>query len=377
MTAEASLKKQAKSILAQNNWVKSIVGGLCSMSVLGAFLIIFNFASMYLSEDVLKKPVELGINIAISVAALVVFILLSPVYTGYIRFIAQCRGRETGDIKDVFYYFQRGKYADTVQLNLLLALKKTALVILFFIPAAAAITCGEFFKDIKTILQICAMWLLILGALGYFLISRFYSLAQYLYVSDFHYRKERELVRASSYIVRKNFSKIISVYISFIPWMLLCFFAIPAVMVYPYFKHTTVLSYSYIYELENENPQSPYYHSNYPLGENTDEVPTEDTARFTNNAVSDIPPQGAQDDKISQESLTQGTQDDKISQESLTQGTQDNKTSQESLSQGNQDECLSQESHPQINQDDCISTENPSNNPAQSSPDATNNNICS
>lgn len=122
---------------------------------------------------------------------------------------------------------------------------------------------------------------------------------------------------------------------------------------------------------------SPYYHSNYPLGENTDEVPTEDTARFTNNAVSDIPPQGAQDDKISQESLTQGTQDDKMSQESLTQGTQDNKTSQESLSQGNQDECLSQESLPQINQDDCLSTENPSNNPAQSSPDATNNNICS
>ena len=221
------------------------------------------------------------------------------------------------------------------------------------------------------------MWLLILGALGYFLISRFYSLAQYLYVSDFHYRKERELVRASSYIVRKNFSKIISVYISFIPWMLLCFFAIPAVMVYPYFKHTTVLSYSYIYELANENPQSPYYHSNYPLGENTDEAPTEDTACFADNTVSDIPPQGAQDDKISQESLTQGTQDDKMSQESLTQGTQDNKTSQESLSQGNQDECLSQESQPQINQDDCLSTENPSNNPAQSSPDATNNNICS
>ena len=108
---------------------------------------------------------------------------------------------------------------------------------------------------------------------------------------------------------------------------------------------------------------SPYYHSNYPLGENTDEASADDTAQFTNNAVSDIPPQGAQDDKISQESLTQGTQD--------------NKTSQESLSQGNQDECLSQESLPQINQDDCLSTENPSNNPAQSSPDATNNNICS
>ena len=94
---------------------------------------------------------------------------------------------------------------------------------------------------------------------------------------------------------------------------------------------------------------SPYYHSNYPLGENTDEAPTEDTARFTNDAVSDIPPQGAQDDK----------------------------TSLESLSQCNQDECLSQESQPQINQDDCLSTENPSNSPAQSSPDATNNNICS
>ena len=75
------------------------------MSVLGAFLIIFNFASMYLSEDILKKPVELGINIAISVAALVVFILLSPVYTGYIGLLPNARDGKQEILRMFFITF--------------------------------------------------------------------------------------------------------------------------------------------------------------------------------------------------------------------------------------------------------------------------------
>ena len=41
-----------------------------------------------------------------------------------------------------------------------------------------------------------------------------------------------------------------------------CFFMIPLVFVYPYFKHTAILSYSYIYELEKSNPASPCYNTN-------------------------------------------------------------------------------------------------------------------
>lgn len=279
MSAEATLKKQAKLILAKNNWIKSIVGFLCVLSVLSLFFIILNIASIFLSKDIITNPIELAINIVFSILGLVIFILLSPVYTGYIKFISNCRNSETGNIQDVFYYFQKNKYFDTVQLNLLLAVKKISFLILFFLPAAIVLLCAEFMPNFKIAFQICAVWLILGGLVAYCLVSRLYILTEYLYVSDFNYRKEREITKASVYIVKKNYSKIISLYVSFILWGALCFFAIPVVFVYPYFKHTSILSYSYIYDLENNNPQSPYYHSNYPIKNNT----SDDSGNLANN----------------------------------------------------------------------------------------------
>ncbi len=259
MSVEKTLKNQARSILAKNNWQKSIVGFLCVCTVFGIIYSIIELSTMLITDDMLSKPLNMAIMIAVALLCGVGFILLTPIYTGYVRFIANSKNNETGDIQDIFYYFNKGRYIDTVQLNLCLFIRYAVLFILCALPVTACLILEGVMPNYWLAFEIGAVWTGIIGIVAYFMLSRFWVMTQYLYVADFDYRKESEIIKASSYVVKKNFGKILSLYISFILYGLLCFFVLPIVFVYPYFKHTTVLSYSYIYQMETKNPKSLYF----------------------------------------------------------------------------------------------------------------------
>lgn len=253
MSIEAKLKKQAREILAKDNWAKSITGFLCVLSVCCIALLIVDFSTYFMSDDILNKPVHIVIMVAIALVGVVGFILLSPVYTGYVKFIAESKDQKTGDIQSIFYYFAKGRYSKTVLLNLGLFFRYAMLFILCALPLVALLVLTEVKPDYETGFKIGAVWAGLIGGVIFIVISRFYVMVQYLYVSAFDYKKERELIKASRYMVKKNLGKIINLYLSFALYWLLSFFAIPIVFVYPYFKHTAVLSYSYIYEIEKGN----------------------------------------------------------------------------------------------------------------------------
>lgn len=253
MSIEATLKKQAKEILAKNNWAKSITAFLCVLSVCFMTVLIIDFATYFMTDDILSKPIYIVAMIAIVLVGVVGFILLSPVYTGYIKFISESKEQKTGDIQSVFYYFAKGRYSKTVLLNLGLFFRYAMLFIVCALPVTALLILTEVKPDLETGLKIGALWTGIAGGLTFIIISRFYVMVQYLYTSDFEYKKEKELIKASRYMVKKNFGKVSNLYISFALYWVLSFFVIPIVFVYPYFKHTAVLSYSYIYEMEKSN----------------------------------------------------------------------------------------------------------------------------
>ena len=276
MSAENVLKKQTKVILGKNNWMKSVTGFLCVLTSLAIPFMLIYFSAAFLDDSFLKNntvdfsemnPVNAGICIVSAVLSLIVFVMLLPVYTGYIRFIAGCRNSQSGDIEDIFYYFQKGKYLDTVQLNMIILIRKTVWFLVLSLPAVFMLFLVAYFQEQRALWSICALWVGIFGLIGYLMVSRLYIMAQYLYVADFNYKRERDIIKASSYMARKNYGRIVSLYLSYILWGIFCFFVIPAVFVYPYFKHCAVLSYSYIYDMENSNPDSVYYASNKPLGE--------------------------------------------------------------------------------------------------------------
>ncbi len=276
MSAENVLKKHTKVILGKNNWMKSVTGFLCVLTSLAIPFMLIYFSAAFLDDSFLKNntvdfsemnPVNAGICIVSAVLSLIVFVMLLPVYTGYIRFIAGCRNSQSGDIEDIFYYFQKGKYLDTVQLNMIILIRKAVWFLVFSLPAVIMLYLAAHFQEQRALWSICALWVGIFGLIGYLMVSRLYIMAQYLYVADFNYKRERDIIKASSYMVRKNYGRIVSLYLSYILWGIFCFFVIPAVFVYPYFKHCAVLSYSYIYDMENSNPDSVYYASNKPVEE--------------------------------------------------------------------------------------------------------------
>lgn len=276
MSAENVLKKQTKVILGKNNWMKSVTGFLCVLTSLAIPFMLIYFSAAFLDDSFLKNntvdfsemnPVNAGICIVSAVLSLIVFVMLLPVYTGYIRFIAGCRNSQSGDIEDIFYYFQKGKYLDTVQLNMIILIRKAVWFLVFSLPAVIMLYLAAHFQEQRALWSICALWVGIFGLIGYLMVSRLYIMAQYLYVADFNYKRERDIIKASSYMVRKNYGRIVSLYLSYILWGIFCFFVIPAVFVYPYFKHCAVLSYSYIYDMENNDPASVYYASNKPVEE--------------------------------------------------------------------------------------------------------------
>lgn len=283
-TVEATIKKQAREILAKNNWVKSIVGTLMVMSIVSIGILIFNGATLLLSEDILSDIVGLALNVFLSIVALVIFLFLSPLYTGYVRFVDKCKTRETGDINDFFYYFiDKATYMNTVHLNLLLALFYALMFIVCFAPAIVMLVLSKTDMGNQVVFQIVAVWLAIFGVIAFFIVSRFISMTTYLYVADVNYRKETDLIKASVYIVKRNISRVINLFISYLPWVVPCFFVLPLVFVYPYFKHSVVLSYSYIYDMENNNPSSQYFNSNIPLNPqpmNVGQYPTDINDKF-------------------------------------------------------------------------------------------------
>lgn len=316
MSIEARLKKQAKEILAKDNWAKSITGFLCVLSVCCIALLTVDFATYFMSDDILSKPNYIVIMVAIALLGVIGFILLSPVYTGYVKFIAESQDQKTGDIQSIFYYFAKGRYFNTVQLNLGLFFRYAMLFILCALPLASLLVLTEVKPDYETGLKIGAVWAGLIGGVTFIVISRFYVMVQYLYVSDFEYKKERELIKASRYMVKKNFGKIINLYISFALYWLLSFFVIPIVFVYPYFKHTAVLSYSYIYEIEksflNSKPQQAMQNIDMQFN-SYDEQQQADSVQSYTDESSDEKTEPLQSESITNAQINSYNNDENIS----------------------------------------------------------------
>ena len=109
MSVEATLKKQAREILAKDNWAKSIMGFLCVLSVFSITFLVVDLSTYLMTDDILSKPINIAIMGAISLVGVVGFVLLSPFYTGYIKFIAESKEQKTGDAQNFVYYFAKGK----------------------------------------------------------------------------------------------------------------------------------------------------------------------------------------------------------------------------------------------------------------------------
>ena len=237
LTAEAIIKRQARDIL-KHNYVKAITALLI---VLLPFMIIdgtttvISCAVLDLVAD--EKTADIIIQAVGYPVTVIAWFFFSPVFNGYIR--AYYNAAKTGrfDLNDSFYYFQRGKYAFALKLNIRFVIRMLLPVIIMFAPliifeiVSVNLLSEDFYgsvayNDFYFILAVLSSITTTLYSLRYFTV--------FTIAAENEYLEPKQIFGYSKYIMKRQTGSAAKLIFSFTPWMLLCLLILPMLYVLPY-----------------------------------------------------------------------------------------------------------------------------------------------
>lgn len=267
------VKREARNNLAKNNWGKAVAVTIfvltlvSSISMLTALFqlilnidlegkittLFSNFSEIYINQGVLiesfKNNVSVNLIVYYSILLLVIllsFIILLPIYLGLSRFYYYVSKGESPSAAEIFYYFKGRKvflHSLNFGINIILRclmwslvcmLPGTIIMIISGMLSAMPVTSVSLSRYAVVLVPI-AMILLVVGYIFLFAIILRYFLASYLFVS----REEmgvRDCIRMSFNNMVGYRISVLKLYITFIPWVLACFFVLPILYVMPYLQ---------------------------------------------------------------------------------------------------------------------------------------------
>lgn len=257
MKAESMVKEQARKVLSNGNWCSAVVTFFVALSVLCFTMIISELVYVFEPSENLdfSNLFIVGLFFSFEVVSVAVMVFLSPVYTGVIRYYNLLAQGKEADISQVFYYLTKERYMCTLSFNISLIGYYIANGIISFIPAIAwGIATSIVFSIYPStvfaaLMMVINVFLIILCAVLFYIVTRKYFAAAYLFVNDDINIYWKDCIKASKLLMKGNTLKPVKLLISFIPWFLLCFFVFPWIYVFPYYNQAKSLSSRWIYEL--------------------------------------------------------------------------------------------------------------------------------
>ncbi len=245
MNAEKMIKTEAKQVLS-GKWTAAVMAVfiLLFMPIIAAMILMAAYSVLGESEisDVLQnEPVKMAVFAALHVAAIVAFLLLSPIFTGFARFYSRAAAREDADLIDVFYFFENGsKYKRAIAFMSGLLVKCVGILV---VCEAAAVTVAAVAHD-NDVTIMAAISLAIVGAVAAFL--WFHRFAFQVMLFSYKDYDAASAAKTGAQIASGNTGKLIKLTVSFVPWLLLMFFVVPFLYVYPYMTCSYFVSVKYI-----------------------------------------------------------------------------------------------------------------------------------
>lgn len=245
MTANTIIKKQAKGYL-QGGYAQFAAAffvmliPLAIASILETFVVFFDMDRLSLSELMNKTggdPLAVAVCTITAAVILLVFIFSLPLASGLFRMAAAAVNGGRVQCSDLFYYFEKGRYAGALVFNLSLAIRKLLWVILSFLPAMACVVLQsvEMFSAFSWVFTLFGVMFMSLGIVLTIVLTAKYFLAQYLFVTaQTNTEQAKNAIRLSVEIMRGNRKKYISLLVSFLPWIALTFFILPGIYTVPY-----------------------------------------------------------------------------------------------------------------------------------------------
>ena len=245
MNAEKMIKVEAKKALSEK-WVQAL---------LSLFLVIFIpiitaliAASAYavlgeteVSDLFSKEPVKAALFVVLNAASVAVLILLSPLYTGFARVFSKAAHGEEIDAADLFWFFDsRQRYKNAVAFMAGLLVKCLGITVACEVAALVVAFVGV---DSDAIMG-AAIVLAVIGLIAAFLLFHRFAFSVALF--SYYDYDGVTAAQTGARIAKTGTGKLIKLTLSFIPWLLLTYFVVPLLYVYPYMTCAYFVSAKYL-----------------------------------------------------------------------------------------------------------------------------------
>lgn len=263
MNIEKNIRAQARNALS-GGWVTVIAAFfLLSMLIYLSNCVIMsfsNFTNIFTDDGKIKSGADVTFTI-ISCSAVLILVLLSPFKNGFYKICYQLSNGEKADFGEMFYFFKGNKYFTTLQFNLILALRiivnlliglipyflLNLTVYLFSLQLLTTVAANEIIEIIRVILVVLAI------VFAVFRSSALY-ITEFLFI-EYDGECSSRLFKMSRAITKRHGKDLRRLFVSFLPWIALCFFALPAIYVFPYITTAFATSSKWLIKLYKEGTQ--------------------------------------------------------------------------------------------------------------------------
>ena len=245
MSAESIIKKQAREAL-KHNYPKAIIALMIALlpvyMIDGATTVIScSVIQLVTDNDSLRELLIYGIGYPVE---FILGFLFSPVINGYIRAFYRNGCTRNMELRDLFYYFENGRYVKTLGLNIRFILRMLLPVLLLYLPLIAyEMICynigGDFYggivyRDVYFVLAVMSAVTTTLYSLKYFTV--------FTVCVDNEDLTPEQIFNYSKYIMKTKTGNAAKLIFSFAPWLLLCLLILPMLYVVPYMTQSLCIA---------------------------------------------------------------------------------------------------------------------------------------
>lgn len=232
MNIEQTIKKQSLALLAKDNWGNAMGGFLIAVlpTVLLMILdeVIYNIINLFVNTNTLFYQ---GVLSFISLVLVVVWLFSTPIFTGYFRMCYLISKNQDYSLKDIFYYFNKEKYNKCLSLNLNIMVRILGYFMIFIIPT---LIFSVFFAITSYVALLAfAITLTVMAFVATIFVCIKYTIVPCVYFEDESISNE-EIIKLGLNFISDKLNDCRKILLSFLPYILLCFFIVPLVFVVPY-----------------------------------------------------------------------------------------------------------------------------------------------
>lgn len=265
MNAQAQIKAEARRNLSKKaNWSNIIAGVFTLFAGLGIGFIIYLVGILFISEESVffaygkVDYTKMTLSLACQFIAIVAFVMLSPLYLGFMRIMKNVAREKEANTKEMFYYFTSfSEYRYGLRYMIVLLSRYILWGIICMLPAVTAIiSYYSLYNNLESELVLthvaggASVLCSIAGLLIYFVITRKYFLATYLFMQQSR-QTPNACIKSSCRLMKGNKGRAIKLWFSFLPWFLLSYLVIPVFYVLPYYKTAACVSGKWLLFTQN------------------------------------------------------------------------------------------------------------------------------